>query len=156
MSGENEAYNLERFQPREPRLVAMQNNVRVQKDKHKRQRRQAVLNVVVYLVLALIVMGMVGFFITCNVRLTEMNRTISEYQTQLGTLQSERVRLEAELASKTSAEQMELYAQSNGMLPAESSQIYYIPAAAEDLVTVPKGQFGWLYDVWTGLCGFFS
>ena len=93
MARTNQAYDLERFEAREPRLVALKNTKKVQEDTRRRTRRQSVLNVIVYLALALVAMAMVGYFITCNVRLTEMNKTLSDGQAQLSALQSEQVRL---------------------------------------------------------------
>ena len=37
--------------------------------------------------LALVVLGLAGYFITCNVRLTEMNKSLSDKQAQLSALQ---------------------------------------------------------------------
>ena len=54
------AYDLERFQPREPRLVALKDNKKVVENKRKRAVRQARLNVVAYLGVAVLVMGMVA------------------------------------------------------------------------------------------------
>lgn len=156
MANYNEAYDLELFRPREPRLVALEENKKLVQQKGKRTRLHAVLNVTVYLLVAVIVMGLVGYLITCNVRLTEMNKTISDYNTRLNTLQSERVRLEAELAGKTSAGQIEKYALENGMLPVDSSQIYYIPAGNEDLVTLPQGGRNWLQRAVEAIRNIFS
>lgn len=156
MATMNEAYDLTLFERREPRLVALKGNKKAAADKKKRVRRQAVMNVAVYLTLAVVIMGMIGYFITCNVRLTEMNKAISDRQTQLSTLQSEKVRLEAELAGKTSAGQIDRYALENGMLPVESSQIYYIAENGDDLVVVPQESQSWLRRVWLTLTGFLS
>ena len=156
MATMNEAYDLTLFERREPRLVALKGNKKAAADKKKRVRRQAVMNVVVYLTLAVAIMGMIGYFITCNVRLTEMNKAISDRQTQLSTLQSEKVRLEAELAGKTSAGQIDRYALENGMLPVESSQIYYIAENGDDLVVMPQESQSWLHRIWLTLTGFLS
>ena len=78
MAQTNRAYDLELFQPREARLVALKNNKKVQEDTRRRTRRQSVLNVVVYLVLGLLVMGAVGFFITGRVVLTEMKQELAD------------------------------------------------------------------------------
>ena len=63
-----------------------------------------------------------------------MNKSINDAQTELNTLQSEQVRLQAELAGLTSAEQINNYAQEHGMLPVDSNQVYYIQADGEDEV----------------------
>ena len=155
MAGRNEAYDLELFQPREPRLVAL-NDPKTTRDTKRRARRQSLANVVVYLAIALVVMGMVGYFITCNVRLTEMNKTLSDGQTQLNALQSEQVRLKSELAGLTSAERINQYAQEMGMQPIDSNQIYYITVNEEDMVTLAEEQDSWFETAWNAVVDFFS
>lgn len=155
MTGTNEAYDLSLFQKREPRIVALKDNKKAVADKKRRARRQATLNVAAYLTLAILAIGIIGFFITCNVRLTEMNKAIADSQTQLSTLQSEKVRLETELAGKTSAGEIDRYALENGMVPTERSQIYYITAQEADLVKLPQ-QENWLKQLWAKFCGLFS
>lgn len=155
MAGINEAYDLELFQPRQPRLVALKDSPKMAKDKQKRSRRQKALNVIVYLTAALAAIGLVAYFITCNVQLTEMNRTISEYQSELNILKSERVRLESELAGKTSAGQIDQYAQINGMQPAENSQTYYIHGETEDLVEMTDSGGGWFRQAFDAFIGLF-
>ncbi len=153
MANMNEAYDLELFQTRQPRLVALKDSPKVAKEKRKRALRQSLLNMVAYLLVAAVAVAMLGYFITCNVRLTELNSAIADAQTELGTLQSEKVRLQSELAGKTSAGQMEQYALENGMLPAQNNQIYYIHAQSEDLVEVAEEEKSWLEQLWSYLFG---
>ena len=155
MAGRNEAYDLELFQPREPRLVAL-NDPKTARDTKRRARRQSLANVVVYLAIALVVMAMVGYFITCNVRLTEMNKALSDGQTQLNALQSEQVRLKSELAGLTSAERINQYAQEMGMQPIDRNQIYYITVHEEDTVTLAQEQDSWFETAWDAVVDFFS
>jgi cell division protein FtsL len=152
----SEAYDLERFQPREPRLVALADNKKAVESKRKRAARQARLNVVVYLSVALVAMGLIAYFITCNVQLTEMNKSIADKQSQLGTLQSEQVRLEAELAGLTSAEQINNYAQENGLLPIDGNQVYYIAASDQDEVSLAAAEGNWFTRTWEAICNFLS
>ncbi len=156
MAQRSEAYDLELFQPREPHLVALKNNTKAQKDTRRRARRQSLMNVVVYLLLAVIAMGLVGYFITCNVRLTEMNKTLSDGQTQLNALQSEQVRLQSDLAGLTSPERINQYAQEHGLLPIDSNQIYYIEANEEDQVSLAEKQDNWFSKAWSALRDFLS
>ncbi len=156
MAGTNEAYDLALFQKREPRLMAMKDNKKAVADKQRRNRRQATINVVVYLTIALVAIALIGYFITCNVRLTEMNKAIADSQTQLNVLQSEKVRLETELAGKTSAGQIDRYALENGMVPAEGSQIYYIAAQEGDLVQLRSEGDNWFVALWDKLCALLS
>lgn len=156
MANINEAYDLELFRPREPKLVALEGNKKTAEDSKKRARRHARFNVVVYLALALTAVAIIGYLITSNVRMTEMNKAIADYNTELNTLHSERVRLEAELSGKTSAEQINKYAQENGMTPVDSNRIYYIVTDSEDIVTVPDGGQTWFDRLWEAVGKVFS
>jgi len=156
MAQTNAAYDLELFQPREARLVALKNDTKAQADHRRRTRRQSVLNVVAYLAVALIALGMVGYFITCNVRLTEMNKQIADGQAQLSALQSEQVRLQSQLAGLTSAERVNAYAQENGLVPVGSNQIYYIEAEEQDQVSLASENDSWLRKAWDALRSFLS
>ena len=151
MARTNVAYDLELFQPRETRLVALKNNTKVQADRRRRTRRQSTLNVAVYLAVALLALGMVGYFITCNVRLTEMNKQIADGQAQLSALQSEQVRLQSQLAGLTSAERVNAYARERGLLPVGSSQVYYIEAKEQDQVSLASENDSWLRKAWDAL-----
>lgn len=153
MARMNEAYDLELFQPRQPRLVALKDSPKVAKEKKKRALRQTVLNVIAYLLVAAVAVAMIGYFITVNVQLTELNSAIADAQAELSTLQSEKVRLQSELAGKTSAGQMEQYALENGMLPAQNNQIYYIHADGEDLVEMADDGQNWLEQLWSSMFG---
>ena len=156
MAQTNQAYDLNLFQPRETRLVALKNHTKVQADHRRRTRRQSVLNVAVYLAVALLALGMVGYFITCNVRLTEMNKQIADGQAQINALQSEQVRLQSQLAGLTSAEQVNAYAQAHGLVPVASNQIYYIEAEAQDQVSLASENDSWLRRAWDALRTFLS
>ena len=156
MANINEAYDLDLFRPREPKLVALEGNKKTAEESKKRARRHARFNVVVYLALALTAVAIIGYLITSNVRMTEMNKAIADDHTELNTLHSERVRLEAELSGKTSAEQINKYAQENGMTPVDSNRIYYIVTDSEDIVTVPDGGQTWFDRLWEAVGKAFS
>lgn len=152
----NTAYDLERFRPREPRLVALKDNKKVAESKRKRAVRQSRLNVVAYLTVAVLVLGMVAYFITCNVRLTELNKSIADTEARLNTLHSEQVRLESELTALTSPEQISNYAQERGMFPVDSNQIFYIAANEQDQVTLAQDGGNWFIRIWNALRDFLS
>ena len=155
MARTSTAYDLELFQSREHRLVALKNDTKAKADQSRRTRRQSALNVVVYLVVGLIVLGMVGYFITCNVRLTELNKQIADGEAQLSALQSEQVRLESQLAGLTSAEKVNAYAQEHGMVPMGNNQIYYIEAKEQDQVSLTSENDSWWDKVWDGILSLF-
>lgn len=156
MAQTGQAYDLELFRPREPRLVTVQNSKKAQEDARRRSHRQSVLNFVVYLSIALVALALVGYFITCNVRLTELNKEIADGQAQLSALESEQVRLQSELAGKTSAEQVNQYVQEHGMLPLTGSQVYYIEAHQEDQVSLAEEEEGFFAKAWNAIADFFS
>lgn len=156
MAQTNRAYDLELFQPREARLVALKNNKKVQEDTRRRTRRQSVLNVVVYLVLGLLVMGAVGFFITGRVVLTEMKQELADQMKYSEALDSESVRLDSELAALTGAEQVNIYAQENGLVPVGSNQIYYIESQEQDQVSLPSENDSWFRKAWIAIQDFLS
>ena len=129
---------------------------RKEEDTRRRTRRQSVLNLVVYLVIAAIAIGLVGYFITCNVRLTELNKDLIAKQAELNALQSEEVRLRSEVAGQTSAEKVDRFVQANGMSPLNSNQVYYIEAEEEDQVSLPEESGNWLEQAWDAIVDFLS
>ena len=150
------AYDLELFSSRRPHLVEMKNNKKAEADTRRRTRRQSVLNVVVYLAVAAIAIALVGYFITCNVRLTEMNKELMDKQAHLSALQSETVRLQSEVAAKTSTDKVDAYVQETGMSPINSNQIYYIEAKSQDQVSLPEDNGNWLEKAWNTVVDIFS
>lgn len=156
MAQSSVAYDLDLFRSRDPRLVALKDNKKAKADKQRRNRRQAVLNLVVYLTLAVIVLGMVGYFITSNVRLTELNKQIVDGKAELSALQSEQVRLQSELAAKVSAERVNQYAQEKGLVPISSNQIYYIEAKQQDQVSLASESDGWFRKACKAFTDFLS
>ena len=148
------AYDLELFSDRKPQLVEMKNTKKAEEDTRRRAHRQSVLSLVVYLAVAAVAIVLVGYFITCNVRLTEMNKAIKDKQAQLSALQSEEIRLKSEVAGLTSAEKVNGFVQENGLGPVNSNQIYYIEAQEQDQVTVPKEEGTWFERAWNAIIEF--
>ena len=151
-----QAYDLERFGTREARLVALKNTKKVQEDARRRNRRQSLVNTLVYLGAGVLTLLVVGYFITCNVLTTELNKELSDSQIRYSALQSEEVRLKSELASRTSAEQVNQYVLENGLLPMSSSQVYYIEAKAEDQVSLPSEGDNWFGQVLSAFADIFA
>ena len=155
MARTNAAYDLELFQPRESRLVALKNDTKAKADQSRRTRRQSMLNVVVYLIVGLIALGMVGYFITCNVRLTELNKKIADGEAQLSALESEEVRLKSQWAAAIGPERVNAYAQEHGLVPMANNQIYYIEAKEQDQVSLTSENDSWWDKVWDGILSLF-
>ena len=156
MAQTGQAYDLELFRPRERRLVEVKNTKKAEEDARRRSHRQSVLNFVVYLSVALAVLGLVSYFITCNVRLTELNKEIADGQAQLSALRSEEVRLNSELAGLTNPEQVNQYVQEHGLLPINGNQVYYIEAPQEDQVSLAEDEEGFFEKARDAIVDFFS
>ena len=153
----NAAYDLDLFSPqRKPHLVEMKNTKKVEEDNRRRAHRQSVMNLLIYLSIAAVAVVLVGYFITCNVRLTEMNKSLADKQAELSALESEGVRLKSEVAGKTSAEQVNSYVQQNGLYPVTSNQIYYIEATTEDQVIILEKQETWWEKTWNTMVDLFT
>ena len=151
----NAAYDLDLFSPhRKPHLVEMKNTKKAEEDSRRRAHRQSVLNLLIYLAIAAVAVVLVGYFITCRVRLTEQNKLLAERQAYLSELESESVRLKSEVAGKTSAEQVNAYVQENGLGLINSNQIYYIEAPQQDQVTRPAVEGNWFQRAWNALVDF--
>ena len=153
----NAAYDLDLFSPqRKPQLVELKNTKKATEDNRRRAHRQSVMNLLIYLAVAAVAVALVGYFITCNVRLTEMNKTLATKQSELSALESEGVRLKSEAAGKTSAEKVNAYVQENGLYPVNGNQIYYIEATEEDRVFVAQEDPTWWEKTWGAVVDFFS
>ncbi len=153
----SEAYDLALFEPKSAKIVPLQPNKKQQKMERRRMRIHKVLNVLVTTAVASVVVGTVSLLVTSQVQLTEMNRTIALAEQQLGVLKSEQTRLEAELAQMLSAESADEYAQSQGMVDVDGSQIHYITRGDEDTVEVSsEGPQHWWDKLWTTIRGWFG
>ena len=153
----SEAYDLALFEPKQPKLVALPPNKKVQKLERRRTRVQSALNVAATVAVAALVIGVVSLLITSRVQLTEMNRSIDEAQQRLSELQSEQTRLEAELARELSAQSVDEYAQEQGMVAADSGQIHYITRSDGDEVETAEAPAAhWWDKLWASIVKFFS
>ena len=150
------AYDLSLFENKKVELVALKPNKKEQKQSHRHARLQHFFNVAAYIAVAVAALFVIGFLITSNVKLTELNSQISESKARLSELQSEQVRLQSELASKTSIANVNDYARQNGMTAADGSQITYITVSGSDTVTVAADGGNWLSKAWDAVVGFFS
>ena len=143
------AYDLSLFETKKAELVALKPNKKEQKHSNKRARLQRFFNAVAYIAVAIAALFVIGFLITSNVQISESKARLTE-------LQSEQVRLQSELASKTSIANVNDYARENGMTAADGSQITYITVSGSDTVTVAEESGNWLSKAWDAIVGFFS
>lgn len=150
------AYDLSLFETKKTKLVALKPNKKEEKRNSRREKLQSVLNVSAVVLIAIVVLAVIGLRITYGVQLTELNSRISEAETRLSELQSEQVRLESELASKTSIAHVNEYALENGMTLADNNQINYITVSGADTVTVAAEDNGFFAAIWNGIVQIFS
>lgn len=130
-----EAYDLSLFETKPAKVVDLKPNKKLQKAKQQKMVMQSILNTAATLCVAAVVVSVLGLMITSRVRMTELDTVINTKEEDLVVLQSEKIRLMDELASKTSTEEVEEYAENVlGMQKVESSQIIYISAESGDKV----------------------
>ncbi len=156
MANAEYAYDLSLFESKKTKLVALKPNKKEIKRNTRREKLQRVLNVSAVVLIVLAVIAVIGMRITLGVQLTEVNARISQAETRLAELQSEQVRLESELASKTSIANVNEYARGSGMTLSDTNQINYITVSGADTVTVSDSNVGFLAAVWNGIVQIFS
>lgn len=150
------AYDLSLFESKKTHLVALKPNKKEEKSSRRHAKVQSLLNVSVYVLIALLVLAVIGFLITTNVQLTELNSRIAETKSRLSELESEQVRLESDLASKTSIANVNAYALENGMTVADAHQISYITVSGSDAVTVSADSTNRFAQIINAVKSFFS
>ena len=130
-----EAYDLSLLKRRQSRKTGANKKAA---RKSSAETIQSAMNTIATLCTALAVTVM-GMMIMSRVRLTEMDSKIKSMEKHLVELQSEKVRLNDELASKTSTKSVEEYAYNVlGMQKIESSQIEYIESKNSDKAVVSE------------------
>lgn len=152
----SEAYDLSLFEERPARLKVVKPSKKAVKEKRRRQRIQSVINTAVTMLVLTAVCAVVGLMIFDRVQITEINDQIIQKQEELDILESETIRLSNELASQTSAEQVDAYAAANGMQKIDSYQVQYITVDAGDKLTVADdGEQGFFETIAAGISDFF-
>lgn len=146
MAQSNAAYDLSLFEKKKSNVTPLHSKKATKADK-RRNRIQKLLNGMAAVTVACAVLMVVSLMITSQVRLTEINNAITKQESLYIEALSETKRLESELASKTSAQSVEEYAESVGLRPMESGQIDYIT------VTVPEEPVEEQQTLWATLVG---
>ncbi len=83
--------------------------------------------------------AMLSAVIYSNVQQLQINNKITEKQKELTDLQSENVRMQSEIAGKTSNKNIQEYAENVlGMHVIHASQIEYVQIQTSDVVEIPK------------------
>lgn len=85
--------------------------------------------------------AMLGAVIFSNVQQLQINRQITEKEKELSDLRSENVRMQSELAGRTSNKNIQEYAeQILGMTSISASQIEYVQIQTDDVVEIPEAE----------------
>jgi cytoskeletal protein RodZ len=155
----NLAYDFALFERKEERPIITE--APVSPAMQKQRKRQRALQSVMLLTAVVCIVAILGggtlWMVAGTVRVNELKASLADRQQVLAEMQSERVRLEAELAAKTSAAEVDAYIIANGMVQIETHQITYIVHSQIDEVTVTTPEaVPWYEQLWTGLCALFS
>ncbi|MDD2363140.1 MAG: cell division protein FtsL [Oscillospiraceae bacterium] len=134
-----EAYDLSLFEKRPAKIVEFETNKKAQREKQRRNAIQSFLNTAATLCVAAVALMVIGVLIFSRIRLTELDNKIKDMDKRLVVLNSETIRLNDELARKTSTKSVEEYAYNElGMQKIESSQIEYIVSDNTDKAVIVK------------------
>lgn len=128
---------------------------------HKQQKRQRVMQSVILMTAVVFFVAVLGggtlWMVNGTIRTNELKAALAQQQQILAELQSEQVRLEADLAAKTSAAEVDAYIAANGMVQVETHQVSYIVHSKIDEVTVTTPEtVPWHLQLWEGVCSLFS
>ncbi len=146
-----EAYDLSIFEPKSAKITPLPGK-KAAKAERRQAKLQKVINNAALVMIAACVVLILGLMISTRVQLTEMNSAISRTEERLNEAVGETKRLESELASQTSAQSVEAYAESVGLRQMESGQIDYITVtpAGESTAATPVGFWASLWEALTG------
>lgn len=151
-----EAYDLSLFEERPARLEVVKPTKKQQQASRRAVRLQSIVNVAVTLLVTTAVCAVVALMIFNRVQITEINDEIIQKQETLDILESETIRLSNELATQTSAEQVDSYAATNGMQKIDNYQLQYITVEAGDKLEVADaGEDGFFETVAASVGNFF-
>lgn len=102
------------------------------------QRRFSVLSMVLGV---FVCFAIVSALIFSNVQQLQINQEITAKQKELTDLQSENVRMQSEIAGKTSNKKIQEYAEDVlGMRVIDASQIEYVQIQTADVVEIPEAE----------------
>ena len=149
---QSEAYDLSVFETKSAKVTPLPSKKEAKADR-RRAKVQNLLNGAATAMIAACVVVILALMITSQVRLTEMNNAIGRTETQLNEAISETKRLESLLASQTSAQSVETYAESVGLRPMESGQIDYITVPVPEDPIVETEKPGFWASLWEALTG---
>lgn len=155
----NKQYDLSLFEEKKKSDTAATRQAKgAEKARTRQARLQKWFNRSATAVLAAGVMAMFVLMLTGQARVTELDREISQKEQMLYKLQEDQKSLENDLASKTSQQEVEEYAENElGMQAADASQIEYVTIDGGDQgeATGDSGS-SWVHDVAASISEFFA
>ena len=158
----NVAYDMSLFvreKENEPRtkIVEHKTSPAMQKRQRRSMLMRSLFEISVITALIAVIAGTAFLLINSRIRNNELKDELQSLQVDYAALESERIRLEADLAAQTSAASVDEYITEQGMVPLESRQVHYIVRSEQDAVTATTPDpVPWWRTAWETICGIFS
>jgi len=151
----SEAYDFDLFEERKPTLEEVP--VAKKKAVKRSSRIQGRLRVGAVLSVSAVFILIISAILYTRVQINEVSNQAAAQAEQLKAVQSETVQLTNDLASKTSAKEVDDYAAAQGMHKVDSGQIRYISIGSGDSVQVLQDKkTGLLEQLASALTDFFN
>ena len=148
-------YDLSSFETNKKSETA---NPKAEKEQSRRARWQRFVNASASVLTTMAVLGVLAFMLSGRAQLTELEKEISTKQQELHKMQEDYKSLKNDLASKTSAQNVEEWAQTHlNMQAIEAGQVEYVTVDGGDQGEVTEDTTGtWLQDVAAEISKFFA
>ena len=152
---QHQKYDLSSFETKKSNTAA---DPKAVKEQNRRARWQRFINTSATVFVAMIVLSTFVLLLTGRAQLTELENEINQKQQQLYEMQEDYKSLSNDLASKTSAQSVEEWAQTHlNMQTIESSQVEYVTVDGGDRGEVTEDTTGtWVQDVAAEISKFFA
>lgn len=153
---QNRSYDLSSFEPKKKTETAA--DPKAVKAQNRRARWQRFLNTSAMVFVAMICLSAFVLLLTGRAQLTELENEKSRLEQELYEMQEDYKSLSNDLASKTSAQSVEEWAQTHlNMQAIESSQVEYVTVDGGDRGEVTEDTTGtWVQDVAASISKFFA
>ena len=152
---QHQKYDLSSFETKKSNTAV---DPKAVKEQNRRARWQRFINTSATVFVAMIVLSTFVLLLTGRAQLTELENEINQKQQQLYEMQEDYKSLSNDLASKTSAQSVEEWAQTHlNMQTIESSQVEYVTVDGGDRGEVTEDTTGtWVQDVAAEISKFFA
>lgn len=154
---QHEKYDLSSFETKRKPNTAVTDPKAV-KEQARRVRWQRLINASAVVMVVMLVLSTFVLMLTGRAQLTELEKEIGKKQQTLHEMQEDYKSLSNDLASKTSAQQVEEWAQTHlNMQAIESSQVEYVTVDGGDRGEVTEDTTGnWVQDMAADISKFFA